>query len=68
MTLLPVLSKDPTTNLLRNESKVYFNHPDHLGSATWITGQSGVPVQYLHYMPYGELWRKSAKNRIRLAV
>ena len=35
----------------------YCYHSDHLGSATWITTKTGQPVEYLHYMPYGELWR-----------
>lgn len=29
---------------------------DHLGSTTWVTYESGEPVEYIHYMPYGELW------------
>ena len=35
---------------------VFYYHPDHLGSATWITSDRGQVVQYLHYMPFGELW------------
>ena len=31
-------------------------HGDHLGSASWITDYNGEPIQYIHYMPYGELW------------
>ena len=31
----------------------YFFHPDHLGSASWITDLSGLPVQHLQYMPFG---------------
>ena len=31
----------------------YFYHPDHLGSASWITDLSGQPVQHLQYMPFG---------------
>ena len=25
-------------------------------SANWITDFMGTPIQYIHYMPYGELW------------
>ena len=32
-----------------------YYHPNHLGSAAWITDKSGYPVQYLHYAPYGEM-------------
>ena len=35
---------------------IFFYHSDHLGSATWITSDRGLAVQYLHYMPFGELW------------
>ena len=35
---------------------VFYYHPDHLGSTTWITSDRGQVVQYLHYMPFGELW------------
>ena len=37
------------------ETERYFYHGDHLGSASWITERHGVPVQYIHYAPYGEL-------------
>ena len=28
---------------------------DHLGSASWITNELAEPVQYLHYLPYGQI-------------
>ena len=31
----------------------YFIHPDHLGSASWITDLGGEPVQHLQYKPFG---------------
>ena len=37
-------------------SGIYYYYTDHLGSASWIT-EGEEPVQYIHYMPYGELWR-----------
>ena len=36
---------------------IYYYHSDHLGGASWITDYNGEPIQYIHYMPYGELWR-----------
>ena len=36
------------------ENKVYFYHSDHLGSANWISDSSGMPVQHLQYLPFGE--------------
>ncbi len=35
---------------------IFYYHSDHLGSASWITDDQGGAVQYIHYMPYGELW------------
>ena len=32
---------------------IYFFHPDHLGSASWITDLNGQPVQHLQYKPFG---------------
>ena len=36
-------------------TETYFTHNDHLGSASWITEIHGYPIQYLHYLPYGQL-------------
>lgn len=37
------------------ERDIYFYHGDHLGSAHWITERHGDPIQYIHYLPYGEI-------------
>ena len=34
--------------------ETYYYHPDHLGSSSWITDQNGDPIQFLHYLPFGE--------------
>ena len=39
---------------LRQENDVYFYHPDHLGSSSWITDANGEAVQHLEYLPWGE--------------
>ena len=36
------------------EPDCYWYHPDHLGSASWITQSDGGTVQYLYYLPWGE--------------
>ena len=36
------------------ETKIYYYHSDHLGSASWITDSSGQAVQHMQYLPYGE--------------
>ncbi len=53
--LLPLLLFDSTL-MDTIASGIYYYHPDHLGSASWIV-EGEEPVQYIHYMPYGELWR-----------
>ncbi len=41
---------------------IYYYHPDHLGSANWITDLDERPVEYLHYMPYGEPWQEQHRT------
>ena len=36
------------------ESDLYFYHPDHLGSTSYVTDAAGSPTQFLSYNPYGE--------------
>ncbi|MDR1346055.1 MAG: hypothetical protein LBK03_05075 [Bacteroidales bacterium] len=36
------------------ETDLYFYHPDHLGSAAWVTDSAGQAIQYLQYLPFGE--------------
>jgi RHS repeat-associated protein len=42
--------KTPTTNIV----PVYYYHPDHLGSTSWVTDEVGNDFHILAYMPYGE--------------
>ena len=37
------------------DEEIYYYHSDHLGSASWITEKNGMPIQYIHYLPYGEI-------------
>jgi RHS repeat-associated protein len=37
-----------------SQHTTYWQHSDHLGSASWITDTSGCAVQHLQYMPWGE--------------
>ena len=34
--------------------ELYWQHSDHLGSASWITDTVGRTIQHLQYMPWGE--------------
>jgi RHS repeat-associated protein len=38
-----------------NDKRKFFYHPDHLGSTTMITNESGDVVQYISYLPFGEV-------------
>ena len=42
------------TNHPNTVSTLYFYHPDHLGSSSWITDRLGRTIQHLHYLPWGE--------------
>ncbi len=42
------------TNHPNTASSLYFYHPDHLGSSSWITYSDGSAVQHLYYLPWGE--------------
>ncbi|MBK6698373.1 MAG: RHS repeat-associated core domain-containing protein [Saprospiraceae bacterium] len=33
---------------------LYFFHPDHIGSSTFLTDEAGNPYQFLLYLPFGE--------------
>ncbi len=38
-----------------NGRKIYFYHPDHLGSTNLVTDESGQVVQQIEYTPYGKV-------------
>jgi len=33
---------------------IYYYHPDHLGSSSFISDASGLATQHLEYFPFGE--------------
>jgi RHS repeat-associated protein len=35
---------------------LYWYHPDHLGSSTFLSDAAGVPYQFVLYLPFGELF------------
>lgn len=43
-------------------NKTYFYHPDHLGSTTLITNQSGNTVTEMTYEPYGKVYSGSTNK------
>ena len=40
----------------------YWQHGDHLGSASWVTDTNGLGYQHLQYMPWGEQWIDQRKT------
>ena len=36
------------------EDVIYWYHPDHLGSSTFLTDRAGQPYQFVMYLPFGE--------------
>src|SRR5574344_845448 len=42
------------TNNQKDHPVLYWQHSDHLGSASWITDTNGTGIQRLLYMPFGE--------------
>ena len=48
------MSKHRTIGSDDPEDDVFYYHGDHLGGANWITDASGLPVQHLQYLPFGE--------------
>ena len=41
---------------------VYYFHPDHLGSSSYITNMAGMVSQHMEYLPFGELLVDEHKN------
>ncbi len=61
--LSSVFSGQASERTLADTVGIYFYHLDHLGSANWITNSQGQAVQYIHYMPYGEVWVNQQTSR-----
>ena len=44
------------------EKDLYFYHPDHLGSSSYVTDLNGKPYEHLQYFPFGESWVEQNSN------
>ncbi len=44
------------------EKLQYYYHPDHLGSASYITNLDGEVVQHIEYVPFGEVFIEERNN------
>ena len=47
-------------------SQLYFFHPDHIGSSTFLTDETANPYQFLLYLPFGDMtdWWRYCANRV----
>jgi len=44
-------------------SSLYYFHPDHLGSSTFLSDESGEAYQFMLYLPYGETMTDQIANQ-----
>ncbi len=53
------------TLLARKDSdgKMFYYHPDHLGSTTLITNEAGQIVEETSYLPFGEVWEGGTNSK-----
>ncbi|MBN1500306.1 MAG: hypothetical protein JW982_09125 [Spirochaetes bacterium] len=40
----------------KQETGIYYYHPDHLGSSSVVTDRNGKFYEHMEYFPYGETW------------
>jgi len=45
------------------ESLVFYYHPDHLGSTSYVTDADGNIAQHVEYIPYGEIFVEERNNQ-----
>ncbi|MBB1140699.1 RHS repeat-associated core domain-containing protein [Myroides sp. WP-1] len=56
----PPLTVDPGDVV----TPIWWYHSDHLGSTSYITDLKGKPVQYIEYLPFGEVMVEQSTNNI----
>ncbi|MBC7172442.1 MAG: hypothetical protein H5U40_08455, partial [Polyangiaceae bacterium] len=61
-----VPSSMPSPMGLPESNFVYFYHPDHLGSTSFVTDGGGEVYEHVQYMPHGELWADQRSNTERM--
>ncbi len=48
------------------ENDVFFYHPDHLGSTSYITGKSGEVSQHVEYIAFGEILFEEHSSSVQM--
>ncbi|WP_276733608.1 hypothetical protein [Chryseobacterium carnipullorum] len=46
------------------EKEIYWFHPDHLGSSSYITGLDGEVTQNIEYFPSGEVFVENHNKQV----
>ncbi len=54
-------SNDTGTGALQ-ENGIYYFHPDHLGSTSYLTNKQGNVSQHVEYIPFGEIMIENHLN------
>jgi len=58
---MPTESNDTDTVALI-ENDIYYFHPDHLGSTSYLTNKQGNVSQHVEYIPFGEFYAVKSAN------
>ncbi len=56
------VEKDSTMDSETEEKLIFFYHPDHLGSTSYVTDADGNIAQHIEYIPYGEVFVEERNN------
>ncbi|MBI4356236.1 MAG: RHS domain-containing protein [Candidatus Omnitrophica bacterium] len=59
LTTTSLQSLAPLAEAASSQRKIYYFHPDHLGSTTLVTDEQGQVVQEVQYKPYGEVYAQA---------
>ncbi|WP_319563286.1 SpvB/TcaC N-terminal domain-containing protein [Marispirochaeta sp.] len=61
-TRLNLESRNGSTDSSYELVNTYYYHPDHLGSAQFVTDRDGGQYEHMEYTPYGELWEEQVSD------
>ena len=61
-TRLNLESRNGSTDNSYEQVNTYYYHPDHLGSAQFVTDRHGGRYEHMEYTPYGELWEEQVSD------
>ncbi|WP_319561388.1 RHS repeat-associated core domain-containing protein [Marispirochaeta sp.] len=61
-TRLNLESRNGSTDSSYELVNTYYYHPDHLGSAQFVSDRDGGQYEHMEYTPYGELWEEQVSD------